>query len=127
MSSLLPSSDSYTACISVSVNFFGNNFSAKSLKDDYRKFYGTFASFGCHGVDVAKETNYCEIDNSVVDKCGIPVLRFNYQWGSDEIKQAKHMYETTHAVLKQMGGIPLLPPASDANNWGLANPGQRHS
>jgi len=96
----------------------------KSLKDDYRKFYGTFAGFGCHGVDVAKETNYCEIDNSVVDKYGIPVLRFNYQWGSDEIKQAKHMQETTQAVFKQMAGIPLLPPANDANNWGLANPGK---
>ncbi len=96
----------------------------KSLKDDYRKFYGTFAGFGCHGVDVAKETNYCEIDNSVVDRYGIPVLRFNYQWGSDEIKQAKHMAETTQAVLKQMGGIPLLPPVNDANNWGLANPGK---
>jgi len=96
----------------------------KSLKDDYRKFYGTFAAVGCHGVDVAKETNYCEIDNSVVDKYGIPVLRFNYQWGSDEIKQAKHMNETVQAVAKEMGGIPLLPPASDANNWGLANPGK---
>jgi len=96
----------------------------KSLKDDYRKFYGTFAGFGCHGVDVAKETNYCEIDNSVVDKYGIPVLRFNYQWGKDEIKQARHMNETMQAVFKQMGGIPLLPPASDANNWGLSNPGK---
>jgi len=51
-------------------------------------------------------------------------LRFNYQWGSDEIKQAKHMNETVQAVAKEMGGIPLLPPASDANNWGLANPGK---
>jgi len=96
----------------------------KSLKDDYRKFYGTFAGVGCHGVDVAKETNYCEIDNRVIDKYGIPVLRFNYQWGSDELKQAKHMNETVQALFKQMGGIPLLSPVSDANNWGLANPGK---
>ena len=96
----------------------------KSLKDDYRKFYGTFAGFGCHGVDTAKETNYCEIDNQVVDKYGIPVLRFNYHWGSDEIKQAKHMNETTLSVFKEMNGIPLLAPAGDSNNWGLSNPGK---
>lgn len=94
------------------------------MKDDYRKFYGTFAGFGCHGVDTAKETNYCEIDNQVVDKYGIPVLRFNYHWGSDEIKQAKHMNETTLSVFKEMNGIPLLAPAGDSNNWGLSNPGK---
>ena len=96
----------------------------KALKDDYRKFYGTIAGLGCHGTDVAKETNYCEIDNNVMDKYGIPVLRFNYQWGGDEIKQAKHMHETTQSILKQLGGIPLIAPASEANNWGLSNPGK---
>jgi choline dehydrogenase-like flavoprotein len=73
---------------------------------------------------VAKETNYCEIDNTVVDKYGIPVLRFHYQWGSDEIKQAKHMHETMQSVLKAMNGIPLIAPASEENNWGLSNPGK---
>ncbi len=96
----------------------------KALKDDYRHFYGTMAGVGCHGTDIAKETNYCEIDPSVVDKYGIPVLRFNYQWGSDEIKQAKHMNETTQAIIKAMGGIPLVGPASAENNYGLANPGK---
>jgi choline dehydrogenase-like flavoprotein len=96
----------------------------KALKDDYRRFYGTLAGFGCHGTDVAKETNYCEIDNNVLDKYGVPVLRFNYQRGNDEIKQAKHMHETTQAIFRQMGGIPLIPPASEANDWGLSNPGK---
>jgi choline dehydrogenase-like flavoprotein len=96
----------------------------KSLKDDYRRFYGTFAGVGCHGTDVAKETNYCEIDNSVVDKYGIPVLRFHYEWGSDEIKQAKHMTETVGAIIKSLNAIPLIPPSGPENNWGLSNPGK---
>ena len=96
----------------------------KALKEDYRRFYGTMAGFGCHGTDVAKETNYCEIDNTVVDKYGIPVLRFHYQWGEDEIRQAKHMHETTQTIIKAMNGIPLIAPASQENNWGLANPGK---
>ncbi|HEX4851052.1 MAG TPA: GMC family oxidoreductase, partial [Puia sp.] len=54
----------------------------------------------------------------------IPVLRFNYQWGEDEIRQAKHMHETTLTLVKSMGGIPLIGPASVENNWGLSNPGR---
>lgn len=94
------------------------------FKDDVRRFYGTMAGVGCHGTDVAKETNYCEIDPNVVDKYGVPVLRFNYKWGDDEIKQAKHMSETTAAIAHAMGGIPLIAPATPENNFGLANPGK---
>jgi choline dehydrogenase-like flavoprotein len=96
----------------------------KALKEDYRRFYGTLAGIGCHGTDIAKEDNYCEIDNSVLDKYGIPVLRFNYKWGSDEIRQAKHMQETTQSIIKAMGAIPLVQPAGPENNYGLANPGK---
>ena len=31
------------------------------------------------GEGIAREDNYCEIDPTVVDKYGIPVLRFQYQ------------------------------------------------
>ena len=46
------------------------------------------------GVGMARIDNYCEIDPNVVDKFGIPVLRFHYKWNNDEINQAKHMQET---------------------------------
>ena len=64
------------------------------LKNDYRRFYG--ASFGMagRGTALAREDNYCEIDPDVVDKFGIPVLRFHYKWASEEIEQAKHMQDT---------------------------------
>src|SRR6185437_11202351 len=71
-----------------------------SLKEDYRRFYGTMAGVGCHGTATAREDNYCEIDPGVVDKYGIPVLRFRYKWTSDEINQAKHMQETSMAIVK---------------------------
>jgi choline dehydrogenase-like flavoprotein len=96
----------------------------KGLKDDYRRFYGTLAAIGCHGTDIAKEDNYCEIDNNVVDKYGIPVLRFNYKWGPEEIKQAKHMQQTVQESIKAMGGIPLVQPAGPENNYGLDKPGK---
>ena len=95
-----------------------------SLKNDYRRFYGTMAGVGCHGVSTAREDNYCEIDPSVVDKYGIPVLRFRYKWNSDEVNQARHMQETGQAVVKEMGGISLIQPAGPETNYGLDKPGK---
>lgn len=95
-----------------------------SLKEDYRRFYGTMAGFGCHGASTAREDNYCEIDPNVVDKYGIPVLRFRYKWSQDDVNQAKHMAETSAEILKLMGGIPLMKPAGPENNYGLDKPGK---
>lgn len=95
-----------------------------SLKADYRRFYGSMALVGCHGVDTAKETNYCEIDPSVLDQYGIPVLRFRYQWGDDELKQARHMQETVQSIFKEMKAIPVVQFADADQQYGLANPGR---
>jgi choline dehydrogenase-like flavoprotein len=95
-----------------------------SLKDDYRYFYG--ASFGMsgRGEAIAKEDNYCEIDPNVVDKYGIPVLRFRYKWSDHEVKQAKHMKETFAEIIDKMGGIVTWGQGSAENNYGLETPGR---
>ena len=64
---------------------------------------------GPRGTAIAREDNYCEIDPDVVDKYGIPVLRFHYKWTDAEIKQAKHMQETFQSIMHEMGGIITLP------------------
>ncbi len=40
----------------------------KSLKEDYRYFYGAGVGMAGRGEAIAMETNYCEIDPNVVDK-----------------------------------------------------------
>ncbi|MDB5014420.1 MAG: family oxidoreductase, partial [Daejeonella sp.] len=94
------------------------------LKDDYRRFYG--ASFGMagRGVGMARIDNYCEIDPDVVDKFGIPVLRFHYKWNNDEINQAKHMQETFTKIISEMGAIQTSEKHGPEDNWGLAAPGR---
>jgi choline dehydrogenase-like flavoprotein len=47
---------------------------------------------------------YCEIDPSVVDKWGIPVLRFHFAWSDNEIKMAKDMQETFRSIIETAGG-----------------------
>jgi choline dehydrogenase-like flavoprotein len=96
----------------------------KQLKNDYRRFYGATVSFSGRGEFVPNEDTYCEIDPAVVDRWGIPVLRFSYKFSDHEINQAKHMQETFRALIKEMGGTPLSPMPSREQNYGLAAGGR---
>ena len=97
----------------------------KSLKEDYRFFYGAGIHMAGRGEAIATADNYCEIDPNVVDKFGIPVLRFNVKWSDYEIKQAKHMKETFKEIMHNMGAI-VTSGGDDGpeNNYGLESPGK---
>ena len=95
-----------------------------SLKEDYRYFFGAHVGMAGRGEAVAREDSYCEIDPSVVDKYGIPVLRFHTTYSDYEIKQAKHMKETFSEILHSMGAV-ITWGGDDGpeNNYGLHAPG----
>ena len=95
-----------------------------SLKDDYRRFYGTSVGMAGRGTAIARADNYCEIDPNVVDKFGIPVLRFHYKWAKEEINQARHMQDTFQDIIKAMGGIVTSTIHGADNNYGLETPGR---
>lgn len=95
-----------------------------SLKEDYRRFYGANVGFSGRGECIAREDNYCEIDPDVVDKYGIPVLRFNYTWSEHEINQAKHMHQTFESIIDAMGGVALGKKPGADKKYGLLNPGR---
>lgn len=95
-----------------------------SLKDDYRRFYGTQVGMAGRGTAIARKENYCEIDPNVVDKFGIPVLRFNYTWSKEEINQAKHMQETFQSIMHGMGAIITSKIQGPETNYGLEAPGK---
>lgn len=95
-----------------------------SLKDDYRRYYGANIGFAGRGEAIPRIDNYCEIDPNVVDKFGIPVLRFNYSWSEHEIKQAKHMQDTFEQLFHEMGAIPNGTKAGAETMYGLENPGR---
>jgi choline dehydrogenase-like flavoprotein len=95
-----------------------------ALKDDYRFFYGTDIGMSGRGEAIAREDNYCEIDPNVVDKWGIPVLRFNYTWSDHEIKQAKHMQDTFEEIIHSLGGIANGTKPGADTDYGLAAPGR---
>jgi len=95
-----------------------------SLKDDYRYFFGSHVGMSGRGEAIAREDSYCEIDPTVVDKYGIPVLRFHTTYTDYEIKQAKHMKETFSEILHSMGAVVTWGgDDTAANNYGLHAPG----
>jgi choline dehydrogenase-like flavoprotein len=96
----------------------------KSLKAEYRKAYGSTVGFAGRGEMVPNKDSYCEIDPSVVDKYGIPVLRFNFKFSDYEYLQAKHMQETFRGIIHAMGGTPTSPMPTKEEGYGLL-PGGR--
>jgi choline dehydrogenase-like flavoprotein len=96
----------------------------KKLKDDYRRFYGATVGFAGRGEMIPNERSFCEIDPTVVDRWGIPVLRFHWKWSDHELKQVKHMHETFRAIIHEMGGTPLSPMPTAEQQYDIA-PGGR--
>ncbi|WP_149243510.1 GMC family oxidoreductase [Dyadobacter sp. 32] len=95
-----------------------------SLKEDYRRFYGAYVGMAGRGEAVPSINNYCEIDPNVVDKYGIPVLRFHYKWTDYEIKQAKHMHETFEEMIHALGGVAMGTKPGADTDYGIAAPGR---
>jgi choline dehydrogenase-like flavoprotein len=96
----------------------------KGLKEDYRRLYGATVNFAGRGEMIPNPDSYCEIDPTVVDKWGIPVLRFYYKWSDYELNQVKHMQETFRAIIQEMGGTPTSPMPSKENGYGIAAGGR---
>ncbi len=96
----------------------------KQLKDDYRRFYGATVGFSGRGEMIPNPDSYCELDPTVVDRWGIPVLRFHFKWSDHELKQVRHMHQTFRAIIEEMGGTPLAPMPTAETGYGI-EPGGR--
>ncbi|MDB3992000.1 GMC family oxidoreductase [Gammaproteobacteria bacterium] len=109
----------YNRFIGKRIGGYGNQ-----LREDIKRFFGARLSIACRGESIAQYNNYCELDPSVVDEWGMPVLRFNYRWTEHEINQAKHMQDTMEELLRASGGIPLGDKPGADESFGLTKPGE---
>jgi len=96
----------------------------EGLKKDIRRFYGTTVGMSGRGESIPQYDNYCEIDPNTIDKWGIPVLKFNYNWTDQELKQADHMHETFEEILTGMGGTLMGKRPTKETQFGLHAPGR---
>ncbi|MGD8328323.1 MAG: GMC family oxidoreductase [Acidobacteriota bacterium] len=94
------------------------------LKEDYRRYYGSIIGFSGRGEMIPNENSYCEIDPDTVDRWGIPVLRFHFQWTDAELLQVKHMQETFRELIETLGGTPMGNMPSREQGYGITQGGQ---
>ena len=95
----------------------------QQLKEDYRKYYGATIGLSGRGEQIPNENCYCEIDPNVVDKFGIPVLRFHWKWTDHEHNQVRHMHETFRALIAEMGGQVFAPMPTKEQNYNISTGG----
>jgi len=94
-----------------------------ALKQSYRKFYGTTIGFSGRGEMIPNEHSFCELDPTTVDRWGIPVLRFHWQWADHERLQVRHMQETFRGLIAEMGGEVWSPMPTREEGYGIADGG----
>jgi choline dehydrogenase-like flavoprotein len=94
------------------------------LKEDYRKLYGAVIGLEGRGEMIARRENHCAIDPDVVDKYGIPVLRFDVRWSDQEVQQVKHFHETAREIIHAMGGTSVGDMPGADERYGITTPGR---
>jgi choline dehydrogenase-like flavoprotein len=94
-----------------------------SLKKSIMDEYGCIVGLSGRGEMIPNEHSFCDIDPTVTDRFGIPVLRFHFRWSEHEINQARHMHKTFTDIIEGMGGrvMGLNNPAREGA--GISIPG----
>ena len=101
----------------------GGGFGAQ-LKDDYRRLWGTYVGMSGRGEMIARHDSRCTIDPNVVDKYGIPVLKFDISWSDEEKLQMKHFHETAREIIHASGGTSVWDMPTAEDDYGITRPGQ---
>jgi choline dehydrogenase-like flavoprotein len=93
------------------------------LKQACRETYGTTATLAGRGEMIPDERSYCEIDKDQKDDFGIPVLRFHFRWGDNELRMARDMNQNLRAIIEAAGGKVLSETGSEKSPYGYLSPG----
>jgi choline dehydrogenase-like flavoprotein len=92
----------------------------RQLKQDYRDYWGTTIGFSGRGEMIPNDDTYCELDPTVKDRWGIPVLRFHWKWTDHEYLQVRHMQQTFRALVEAMGGQVFSPMPTAERGYGIS-------
>ena len=101
----------------------------KAFKSNVRKHYPALISFGGFGEVLPRKENRITVDPHVRDAWGLPVIRFDYRFGDNELKMAKDMGDTIEEMLMAAGaediriGREPLPEGWSIHEIGTARMG----
>jgi choline dehydrogenase-like flavoprotein len=99
--------------VTAGLDAFTNGSYGKQFKADARRYYGSFMGFAGRGEMIPNDDSFCDLDPTLKDKWGIPVLRFHWKWSEHETRQAAHMQKTFAELIEAMGGKVRTPPQAD--------------
>jgi choline dehydrogenase-like flavoprotein len=101
----------------------------KAFKSSVRKYYPAMISLGGFGEVLPRKENRVTLDPEVKDAWGIPVLRFAYRFGDNELKMATDMAQSVEEMLVAAGAEDIkitrdpLPPGWSIHEIGTARMG----
>ncbi len=104
-------------------NYAGGGGYGAALKNDVRRYWGTGVGFSGRGEMIPNDKSYCELDPRAVDRWGIPVLRFHWEWTDYEYNQVKHMQETFRTLLAEMGAEVRSTMPTKEQGYGISTGG----
>lgn len=102
----------------------------KAFKSSVRKYYPAMISLGGFGEVLPRRENRVTLDPEVKDAWGIPVIRFDYKFGDNEMKMATDMAQTIEEMLTAAGAESIqivkdpLPPGWSIHEIGTARMGK---
>jgi choline dehydrogenase-like flavoprotein len=74
------------------------------FKEEARRYYGSMVGYTGRGEMIPNDNSFAELDPTVKDKWGIPVLRWHWKWSEQELRMADHAARTFAALIEAMGG-----------------------
>lgn len=101
----------------------------KAFKSSVRKYYPAMIGLGGFGEVLPRKENRVTLDAQVKDAWGLPVLRFDYRFGDNELKMAKDMADTLEEMLTAAGAEDIkvvrehYPPGWSIHEIGTARMG----
>lgn len=84
-------------------DYLGSSIGSK-LKEEARRYYGSFVGYACRGEMIPNENCFAELDPKVKDRFGIPVVRWHWKWSDHELKQVEHARRKFAELIEAMGG-----------------------
>jgi len=96
-------------------NEHGKPLYGKALRERMRNDFGSKVTLLSFGGMIPNAECRCEIDSSVKDRWGIPVLRFHWKRGVHELEQARHAVASMSGMVSAMGGKPTVFTQADGS------------
>jgi choline dehydrogenase-like flavoprotein len=87
-----------------------------NLRKRLQREYGSQLTLVAVGGMIPNADCRCEIDPVVKNRLGIPVLRFHWKWGRQELEQMHHATAAMTEMITAMGGAVFAQPKPEENS-----------